>query len=130
MIELGALLGWFAPAPRWGKAADRRRLSAGRVRCGLRAVEGRVGNIGTEWSGGIAELADGILRFTPEVGIVGDRVIAIQGARDAHLAAHELPNLASDDASVIILDTPTGPLYWAVPAHIAAQCRARVLPGR
>jgi hypothetical protein len=43
------------------------------VRCGIRAVKGRVANIGTEWSYGDAAVSPGHITFTPTMGVVGVR---------------------------------------------------------
>jgi hypothetical protein len=49
----------------WGatqRASERRALAKNRVNCELRAVEGRVLNIGTEWSIGSGVLSRGHVR--------------------------------------------------------------------
>lgn len=77
------LVGWF-----WWiipNEVDRRRdlkgYLEGEVRCSIRSVDRRVLNIGTEWSGGVAQFKLGMLSFSPSVGIVGDRVVPVQSIR-------------------------------------------------
>jgi hypothetical protein len=63
------------------KRTDWRLISQHKVRCAIRAVNGRVPNIGTEWSTGIGEVSRGHLRFVPSIGIVGDREIDVMHLR-------------------------------------------------
>lgn len=127
MTELGALIGGvlagFLPGQIGSRAADRRRLAQGRVRCALRAEEGRVAGIGREWSGGTAELQPGRMTFRPEIGVVGDREIPVRAVRAADLPARERPNLAAADAAILAVETDGGTLLWAVPARLAERIR-------
>lgn len=93
---------------------DRRRLAASRVRSGLRAVEGRVLNVGTEWSEGITEISPKHLTFIPRMGIVGNREIEVTGLAFEAEAPRLLEGLV-----VFRLTTPAGDLLWAVPDKLA-----------
>lgn len=61
---------------------DRKRFLAGEVRCALRAVRGRVLNVPTEWSAGLAVISPGVLLFAPSIGIVGTREVRVLSIRD------------------------------------------------
>lgn len=61
---LGGLLGSIF-ARTFDGDTNSRLLDDNQVRCGIRALKGRVHNIGTEWSGGTAHLSPGHLRFVP-----------------------------------------------------------------
>lgn len=61
---------------------DRKRFLDGEVRCALRAVKGRVLNVPTEWSAGLAVISPGVLHFTPSIGIVGTRELRVVSIRD------------------------------------------------
>lgn len=102
---------------------DRRRLDESRVRSGLRSVEGRVLNIGTEWSEGIAEISPGRLRFIPRTGIVGDREITITGLALEGAAPRLLEGL-----TVLRITTPSGDLLWAVPDKLVDDIAELVVP--
>ena len=78
---LAELFWWLVPNE-IERRNDRRRLLDGEVRCALRAVRGRVLNIGTEWSVGIAGISPGMLHFTPAIGIVGTREVRVVSIRD------------------------------------------------
>lgn len=90
LLELvfGALFGFFADLFWWlipdeiERRNDRKRFLDGEVRCAMRAVRGRVLNIGTEWSVGIAQISPGMLHFTPSIGIVGTREVRVVSIRD------------------------------------------------
>jgi len=75
-------LWWLIP-----EEADRRndlkRFREGEVRCSIRAIDRRVLNIGTEWSGGVAHFEPWMMRFSPSIGIVGDRVVPVHSTRKA-----------------------------------------------
>jgi hypothetical protein len=79
--------------------------------------------MGTEWSSGIAELSPGRILFRPKVGVVGDRVIAVQTITGSDLPPRERPTLPAGDAAILAVETPSGTLLWAVPEHIASRIR-------
>jgi hypothetical protein len=87
-IVFGALFGFLADLFWWlipdeiQRRNDRKRFLEGEVRCAIRAARGRVLNIGTEWSVGIAQISPGVLHFTPAIGIVGTREVRVLGIRD------------------------------------------------
>ncbi len=87
-IVFGALFGFFADLFWWlvpdeiERRNDRKRFLDGEVRCAIRAAKGRVLNIGTEWSVGVAEISPGMLNFTPAIGIVGTREVRVVSIRD------------------------------------------------
>jgi len=112
---LAELVGWGifdGMRARFAKSAAQKVTATHRVRCGLRAAEGRVYDIGTEWSTGWASVSAGRLEFSPSVGIVGDRSIEITAVRRESVPAGLLEN--SDRALVWQLVTPRGVLHWAV----------------
>ena len=121
------LFGWF-----WwlipdevDRRRDLKRFGEGEVRCSIRAVDRRVLNIGTEWSGGVAEFEPGMLRFSPSVGIVGDRVVPVQSIRPG-----PTPNALADDVrgmNFTILTTG-GELRVRFPTVVAEKVAA-VLAG-
>ncbi len=78
---LGSLFWWLIPE-QIQRRNDRKRFLEGEVRCGIRAVKGRVLNIGTEWSVGVAQISPGMLHFTPAIGIVGTREVRVLSIRD------------------------------------------------
>ena len=104
-----------------------RLLDDDEVKCGIRALEGRVHNIGTEWSGGTAHLSPGHLRFVPTIGIVGERnidVISVEpGGR-----SYPTVNLSDGPGVHLIITTAKGQLLWGVPPGVVDDVIARVLP--
>lgn len=109
------------------RRTDRRLLGEGKVRCAIRAVEGRVLNIGTEPSGGIATLSPGRIHFEPRVGIVGDRRIDVLQVVPAPPGGVSY-GLAAGPARVFIVTVAKGELLWIVPAAIADDVVALVRP--
>ena len=93
----------------------------------IRAVEGRVEDIGTEWSGGVAEVAPRHIRFIPRIGIVGVRDIAVVGLRSGSLPAKEVL-VSLSPSQVLVVTTATGALYWQVPVELVARIVERILP--
>ena len=73
---------WWVIPDEVQRRNDRKRFLEGEVRCALRAVKGRVLNIGTEWSVGVAQISPGMLHFTPSIGIVGTREVRVLSIRD------------------------------------------------
>jgi hypothetical protein len=86
---------WWVIPDEVQRRNDRKRFLEGEVRCALRAVKGRVLNIGTEWSVGVAQISPGMLHFTPSIGIVGTREVRVLSIRDRDdsigLSKHEYP---------------------------------------
>ena len=109
------------------RRTDRRLLGEGKVRCAIRAVEGRVLNIGTELSGGIATLSPGRIHFEPRIGIVGDRRIDVLDIAPAPAGGVSY-GLAAGPARVFIVTVAKGELLWIVPAAIADDVVALVRP--
>lgn len=103
---------------------DRRLLSDGQVRCGIRASTGRVLNIGTEWSVGTATISAGRVHFVPRMGIVGDRTIDVLGLSHAEMEAI----IGLEGFRAVTLTTAKGDLRWAIPAAIADEVVALVRP--
>jgi len=111
-----------------GRGTDRRLLAQRKVRSSIRAVEGRVLNIGTEWSTGVCEIGKGRLRFVPSMGIVGDREIEVIGLRLRDDWSHELVVAPWGESTELIVSTEAGELYWAIPEHIADDVVERLSP--
>lgn len=109
------------------RRTDRRLLGDGKVRCAIRAVEGRVLNIGTEVSGGTATLSPGRIHFEPRVGIVGDRRIDVVRIVPAPAGGVSY-GLAGGPARAFIVTVAKGDLLWIVPAAIADDVVALVRP--
>lgn len=115
---VAGFLGIVAPAA-LERGRDRRMLTEGRARCGIRAVEGRVHDIGTEWSRGVCTITPGRIRFTPSVGIVGDRDVRVVRIENARERTVDTLTLDLDDMVVFRITTDRGDLYWALPPVIA-----------
>jgi hypothetical protein len=124
---VGQLLG-ESVVSRVEAATDRRLIAKNRVRCGIRAVEGRVLNTGTEWSGGVCELTPGHLRFEPSIGIVGAREIDVIDVRVAHPQPSPTMTLLTGESLVLVVSTSGGELLWAVPRQILNEVRERIRP--
>jgi hypothetical protein len=101
------------------KSSDRRSfLKTGTVRCAVRAVEGRVLNIGTEWSLGSARLRAGHLTFTPTVGIVGDRSIDVVTIKRETIAKLNPRDIGTFEGTSVIVVTPKGELCVGFPPAV------------
>lgn len=121
------LFGWF-----WwlipdevDRRSDLKRYLEGEVRCEISAVGRRVLNISTEGSMGVATFEPGMLRFTPSVGIVGDRVVPVQSIRPG-----PTPNALAYDVRGMIftISTTGGELLVRFPTVVAEKVSA-VLAG-
>jgi hypothetical protein len=121
------LFGWF-----WwlipdevDRRRDLKRYLEGEVRCEIRAVDRRVLNISTEGSVGVATFEPGMLRFSPSVGIVGDRVVPVQSIRPG-----PTPNALADDVRGMnfTITTTGGALLVRFPTVVAEKVAA-VLAG-
>jgi hypothetical protein len=112
----------------WPLGSDRRRdrrlLREGRARCGIRSVKGRVADIGTEWSVGTCEISTGRIRFTPRIGIVGDRDIEVLEVLSAEADLHEMSDLGIGDTLTYVIRTSAGTLLWTLPGHVAERASA------
>lgn len=117
-------LWWLIP-----DEVDRRRdlklFLEGEVRCSIRAVERRVLNIPTEWSVGVAQFEPGILRFSPVIGIVGDRVVPVHSIRPG-----PTPNvLATDVRGMNFTIASTGGEFLVRLPSVVGEKIAAVLAG-
>jgi S1-C subfamily serine protease len=129
---LVGVLWWLIPEE-IDRRNDRKRLLVGEVRCSLRAVDRRVLNIGTEWSAGIARVEPGVLRFSPSIGIVGDRVVPVHSIRE-----RPTPNALASGAGPLggvsgvgtgfIITTTGGELIVNVPTVVAAEVAEILTP--
>jgi hypothetical protein len=91
----------------------RSRVATNEVRSDIRAVGGRVYDIGTEWSNGTAVVSAGHITFQPTMGIVGSREIEVDVAATAALGLSRVSRMRPI-VTVITLVTPDGRLEWAV----------------
>ncbi|QYH35212.1 hypothetical protein FFT87_04165 [Salinibacterium sp. M195] len=96
--------------------------------CALRAIDGRVLNIGTEWSNGVCEITDHHLKFVPTMGIVGERRIPVLNLTPIAEEPHFGTTPAWADSAHFVLSTHDGDLAWAFPKYIANDIVARLLP--
>lgn len=104
-----------------------RRLRDHAVECDLRAASGRVYNIGTEWSTGIATVTPGHISFEPSQGIVGKREIIVNVAETIRLGkTWRRPNRRRD--TVVVLVTPKGQLEWSVETRHLEQLAKYLRP--
>jgi hypothetical protein len=97
-----------------GRRDDRRAIERHQARSGLRSVQGRVLNIGTEWSTGRCEITPGHLRFIPNMGIVGPREIDVLAVEQSDADFERVVALASRPSTTLLLRTAAGDLYWQV----------------
>jgi hypothetical protein len=110
--------------------SDRRSLPKnGIVRCMVRAVEGRVHNIGTEWSVGSARVRMGHIRFSPSRGIVGARSIYIDSIKNETVATIGPRDFGAFEGSTVVIVTPKGELCVGFPPAVFNEVLA-VLEGR
>lgn len=121
---LFGLFWWLIP-DEVDKRRDLKRFAEGEVRCSIRAIDRRVLNIGTEWSGGVAEFEPGLLRFSPSVGVVGDRMVPVQSIRPG-----PTPNALAYDVRGMnfTISTTHGELLVRFPTVVAEKVAA-VLAG-
>lgn len=98
---------------------DRKRFLEGEVRCALRAVKGRVLNVPTEWSAGLAVISPGVLNFTPSIGIVGTREVRVVSIRDrdASIAPRKNEYMVGDWLDFIVT-TAAGDLIVRFPLEV------------
>lgn len=116
---------WWLIPDEVDKRRDLKRFAEGEVRCSLRAVDRRVLNIPTEWSVGVARFEPGILRFSPVIGIVGDRVVPVKSIRPG-----PTPNALADDVRGmnVTIETTGGEILVRLPTVVAEKVAA-VLAG-
>lgn len=105
---------------------DRRRIAQGLVRCAVRAGHGRVSNIGTEWSVGTGTLTPGLLRFEPQLGVVGVRKIPVHRIRGIGTVPVEHVVVPWEDSAHLEVDTGAGELHLIVPAQVAGDVVERL----
>lgn len=121
------LLGWlwWLIPDEVDKRRDLKLFDEGEVRCSIRARDGRVLNIPTEWSAGVARFGHGMLHFTPVIGIVGDRAIPVRSIRPG-----PTPNALVDDVRGMnfTIETTGGDLFVRLPTVVAEKVAA-VLAG-
>ncbi|MFN4002156.1 hypothetical protein [Microcella sp.] len=122
------LLWWLIP-DEIERRNDRKRLLEGEARCAIRAGKGRVLNIGTEWSVGIAQITRGMLHFTPSMGIVGTREIHVLSIRerDGSIAPSPLERPVGDWLDFIVT-TAAGELVVRFPLEVGDAAAAVVKP--
>lgn len=101
-----------------GAREDRRAIVNREVRSGLRAVRGRVLNIGSEWSTGRCEVTPGHLEFVPSMGIVGARSIDVLAVAHADENFERMVILESHPTTTLLITTAVGDLYWQVPSGV------------
>ncbi|MBH0098094.1 hypothetical protein I6E68_02940 [Salinibacterium sp. NSLL150] len=127
VMVFAALIPWD---PTNHRARDRRLFDANKVACAIRALDGRVLNIGTEWSVGVCEIADGRLTFVPELGIVGDRTIPVLSATAVAGEPEFGVPAAWADSAHFVISTRDGDLFWAFPKHLSSEVLALLFPER
>ncbi len=122
------LLWWLIP-DEIERRNDRKRLVEGEVRCAIRAGEGRVLNIGTEWSVGIAQISPGMLHFTPSMGIVGTREVRVVSIRerDGSIAPSPLERPFGDWLDFIVT-TAAGELVVRFPLEVGDAAAETLSP--
>ena len=109
---IGGLVGDGVVGALTGRAS-RRRFRDNEVRCDLRATKGRVYNMGTEWSSGLATVTRGHISFDPSLGIVGKREIDVDLVETARLAESRTDR-SKPDSTILRLITPNGSLEWSL----------------
>jgi hypothetical protein len=128
---LGDLLASLLPDALGGigeSAIAQNRLREGRVECGVRAISGRVNNIGPEWSLGCGTLTRGHMRFDPTLGIVGVREIEVTDVDGSRAKGERATKRPFPGASVWELVTPQGQLQWAVDSLLIEEAAAMLMP--
>lgn len=121
---------WWLIPDEIERRRDRKLLARGEVRCWLRAVEGRVLNIGTEFSVGTAVLDRGMLHFTPTVGIVGDRRIVVTEILESPSTPWKQSIGSIVLGPTIVVATTGGELFVQFPHEVAADAIAILEVGR
>ncbi len=120
---------WWVIPDEVQRRNDRKRFLEGEVRCAIRAVKGRVLNIGTEWSVGVAQISPGMLHFTPAIGIVGTREVRVLSIRDRDdsigLSKHEYP---VGDWLDFVVTTAAGELVVRFPLEVGDAAAEVISP--
>jgi hypothetical protein len=93
--------------------ATRRRFRNDTVQCDLRSAEGRIYNMGTEWSSGLATVTHGHISFDPSLGIVGKREIDVDLIETARLADSRTDPF-KPNSTILQLVTRKGCLEWSL----------------
>ncbi len=121
---------WWLIPEEVDRRNDLKRFADGEVRCSMRAMARRVLNIGTEWSGGVAQVERGMLRFSPSVGIVGDRVVPVHSIRNApspnplSMGGAPLGGASGGIGTRFIVTTTGGELLVSFPTVVADDVAA------
>lgn len=121
---------WWIVPDEIERRSDRKRLAGGEVRCWVRAVDGRVLNIGTEWSVGTAVLDRGVLVFSPTAGIVGDRRIEVTEIVESPSTSWTESFGRVELGPTIVVSTTAGELFVQFPDDVAADAIAILEVGR
>jgi hypothetical protein len=98
---------------------DQALLRDGKARCAIRAARGRVLDIGEEWSAGTCEISVGRIRFSPTIGIVGDRDIPVLEVLASDVDPDEVRHLGLRQTVTYVIRTERGDLWWALPDPVA-----------
>jgi hypothetical protein len=96
-----------------GERVSKRPFHNGVIRCGLRAAEGRVYDMGTEWSTGLATITHARISFEPSTGVVGKRDIDVDLVATAEFAISGRDR-SNPNSTVLLLVTPKGNLEWSI----------------
>ncbi len=95
---------------------DRRLLRADKARCEIHALSGRVLDIGTEPSAGTCTVRPGLILFSPEFGIVGDREIPVLAISRVPTSVWRLGRSRFTEFHVMTTD---GVLVWHLSEYAA-----------
>ncbi len=109
--------------------ARRRFTREGIVQCSVRAVEGRILNIPTEWSYGTAVISQGQVLFHPAAGIVGERRIAIERIGDSAVHGSDVDDWFRADMRVVRATTSAGELLFSFPTAVVDEVVAAIAAG-
>ncbi|MGJ8722856.1 MAG: hypothetical protein ACSHW9_13535 [Salinibacterium amurskyense] len=119
---------WLPVNPINHRTRDRRLLEAQKVMCAIRAMDGRVLNIGTEWSFGVSEIADRQLEFSPTTGIVGNRTVPVLSVKPIDGEPHFGTTPAWADSAHFAVSTGAGDLALAFPKYLTSAVFALLFP--
>lgn len=122
------VLSWVLPPNHTFAAVDRRSLRENRVRSAIRAVSGRVLDIGTEWSAGHSEIGPRRVRFEPMIGIVGSRDIDVVSLATTITDPDRIMLPGGGRPITFLVTTARGDLYWAVPERLSDDIVALIDP--
>ncbi|MEL0625851.1 hypothetical protein V6245_02700 [Salinibacterium amurskyense] len=130
LLEFLVLLfaAWLPVNPMNHRARDRRLLEAQKVMCAIRALDGRVLNIGTEWSFGVSEIAERQLKFSPTTGIVGNRTVPVLSVNPIDGDPRFGTTPAWADSAHFAVSTGAGDLVLAFPKYLTSEVFALLFP--